>query len=114
MFKLLKDKLWSKNWYTSPIILFSMMIFFWGLFDAILTYATPIIMEESGMSLSMIGIIIGTSSITGAIFDYIFCRIFKNIRVKKVKDRRVMRYDIFLMFFGKFSINKTKPAAEII
>lgn len=78
MFKLLKDKLWSKNWYTSPIILFSMMIFFWGLFDAILTYATPIIMEESGMSLSMIGIIIGTSSITGAIFDYIFCRIFKN------------------------------------
>lgn len=78
MFKILKDKLWSKNWYTSPVILFSMLLFFWGLFDAILSYSTPIIMEENGMSLTMIGIIIGTSSITGAIFDYIFCRIFKN------------------------------------
>lgn len=44
----------------------------------------PLVITNSGLSTTMMGIIIGTSSITGAIFDFIVCRIFKNSHYKKV------------------------------
>lgn len=73
-----------KNLYIAPIIIFVFSIFFFSLFDFILSYITPIIMEQQGISVGMIGLIIGSSSVTGAIFDFIFCKIFKNTNFRRI------------------------------
>ncbi|MFA5986270.1 MAG: MFS transporter [Parcubacteria group bacterium] len=64
--------------YLPPVFLFGLVIFFWTIFDCMLTYITPILMEENGFSIGMIGLIIGTSSISGAFFDFLICKFFKN------------------------------------
>jgi len=45
---------------------------------------TPLIISENGISESLMGIIIGTSSIAGAFFDFVACRIFKNTYYKRI------------------------------
>ncbi|HLD31753.1 MAG TPA: MFS transporter [Patescibacteria group bacterium] len=67
----------------SFIYVFSFMVFFWTIFDSIMQYVTPLIIEERGFSNSMIGLILGSSSIAGAIFDFLICKIFKNTNFKK-------------------------------
>ncbi len=74
----LQKTVFIRNGRISPIVLLVLSVFFWGLFDAILSYVTPLLMEETGLTITKIGIIIGMSSVIGAIFDYIFCRVFKN------------------------------------
>lgn len=56
---------------------------FWSLFDGIMSYLAPLVITTEGMSKTMMGIIIGTSSIAGAIFDFLVCRIFKNTYYKR-------------------------------
>jgi len=62
----------------------ALMILFWAVYDGIITFITPLIMTESGLSGIQMGIIIGTSSISGAIFDFIACRIFKNMIFRRM------------------------------
>lgn len=78
MFRFLKEKISKRDWHLKPIFLFASVLFFWTIYDTILTYITPLLMEERGFSVSMIGFIIGTSSISGAIFDFFICKLFKN------------------------------------
>lgn len=70
--------------YLPPVFLFGLVIFFWTLFDCILMYITPLLMERNGFSVGMIGMIIGTSSISGAIFDFIICRFFTNADFRRM------------------------------
>ena len=78
MLRSLKEKISKRDWSLKPIFLFALVLFFWTLYDTILTYITPLLMEERGLSVSMIGLIIGTSSISGAIFDFFICKLFKD------------------------------------
>jgi MFS family permease len=59
-------------------------MFFWTVFDIILTYITPLILTEHGLSYTATGIIIGTSSIAGAAFDLLFCKIFTNANFRRI------------------------------
>ncbi|KKQ26990.1 MAG: Blt protein [Candidatus Magasanikbacteria bacterium GW2011_GWC2_37_14] len=68
----------------------SLMMLFWCIYDGIITFITPIYIVQSGMSGTLMGIIVGTSSIAGALFDFIACRIFKNMFFRRV----------FLIMFG--------------
>lgn len=68
----------------SPIVIFSLVVLFWTLFDSVMTYIVPLLIEEQGYSTSMIGLIIGTSSVTGAFFDFIICKVFKNTSFKRI------------------------------
>lgn len=54
------------------------------MFDSIMSYVTPILIEEQGFSNTMIGLIIGTSSITGALFDFLICKFFKNTNYRRI------------------------------
>lgn len=80
----IKETIIDKNWRLAPLIIFIFSIFFFFLFDFILTYITPLIMEERGISVGLIGLIIGSSSVTGAVFDFIFCKIFKNTSFRRI------------------------------
>lgn len=62
----------------------ALMVLFWAVYDGIITFVSPLIMTESGLSGIQMGIIIGTSSISGAIFDFIACRIFKNMLFRRM------------------------------
>ncbi|MDD3035788.1 MAG: MFS transporter [Candidatus Saccharimonadaceae bacterium] len=57
---------------------------FWCVFDGLLSYITPIVLTEAGFSETMMGIIIGTSSIAGAVFDFFLCRVFKKASFKRI------------------------------
>jgi len=68
----------------SIIFPIGMMIFFFVIFDGILMYLAPIIITKNGISESLMGIIIGSSSIAGMIFDLILCRILKNTNYRRI------------------------------
>jgi MFS family permease len=79
-----KSFLEKTNGKSAPIFIFSLVILFWTIFDSIMQYITPLLIEENGFSKSIIGFIIGTSSITGAFFDFIICKVFKNTNFRRV------------------------------
>jgi len=68
----------------TSLYLLSTMLLFWAIYEGIVSYMTPLIISANGISESLMGIIIGTSSIAGAFFDFIACRIFKNTYYKRV------------------------------
>jgi MFS family permease len=68
----------------SLVFIISFIILFWTIFDSILTYILPMLMEERGLSMSAIGLIIGTSSISGVFFDFLICKIFKNTDFRRI------------------------------
>ena len=80
----IKRLLGKYNGKNPPVLIFSLVVLFWTLFDSIMQYITPLLIEEQGFSMSMIGLIIGSSSIAGAMFDFIVCKLFKNTNFKKM------------------------------
>ncbi|MDZ7587322.1 MAG: MFS transporter [Patescibacteria group bacterium] len=68
----------------------ALMILFWSVFDGMTTYITPLIMAEAGMTKTLIGLIIGSSSVFGAGFDFLMCKLFKHGHFRQ----------IFMLMFG--------------
>ncbi|HWS48422.1 MAG TPA: MFS transporter [Candidatus Methanoperedens sp.] len=56
----------------------SLMVLFWSLFDGIVSFVTPILIENHGYSKTAIGFIIASSSFAGAIFDFVISKTLKN------------------------------------
>ena len=61
-----------------------MMIFFFVIFDGILMYLAPIIITDTGISESLMGLIIGSSSIAGMIFDFLLCSFLKKTHYRRM------------------------------
>lgn len=60
------------------LYLASLMVLFWSLFDGIISFITPILIENHNYSKTVIGLIIATSSFAGAIFDFLISKLLKN------------------------------------
>lgn len=56
----------------------SLMVLFWSLFDGIISFITPILIENHNFSKTMIGLIIASSSFAGAFFDFLISKLLKN------------------------------------
>ncbi len=56
--------------YISPLIIFSIIMFFVCLGDAIMAYVTPVYIEKNTRSPFLMGLIISTSSLVGVLFDF--------------------------------------------
>ncbi len=69
------------------------MLFLWTLFDGTFSYVTPLAITKHGFSETTLGIIIGSSSIAGALFDFILSKYLKNTHFRRV---------YFLMFILSF------------
>lgn len=52
------------------LLTFLLMIFFWSIFDGLSRFATPLIIIQNGISAVHMGLIIGSASIFGALFDF--------------------------------------------
>lgn len=66
------------------LYILSLLILFWAVFDGITTYVTPLVLTESGLSKTAMGLIIGSSSVFGAVFDFLMCKLFKNSHYRRV------------------------------
>jgi predicted MFS family arabinose efflux permease len=71
------------------LFLAGMMVFFFVIFDGILMYLAPIVITGAGISDSLMGLIIGSSSIAGMLFDFFLCRFLKESHYRRI---------FFLMF----------------
>lgn len=67
-----------------PLYALSFLILFWSIFDGIISYITPLVIVEHGLSKTLMGIIYGSSSLAGALFDFLLCRFFKNTHFRRV------------------------------
>lgn len=66
------------------LYLLSLVILFWAVFDGITTYVTPLVLTEAGISKTIMGLIISSSSVFGAVFDFLMCKLFKNSHYRRV------------------------------
>ncbi|MFA6255201.1 MAG: MFS transporter [Patescibacteria group bacterium] len=66
------------------LYLASIMIFFWAISDGILSFILPVSITEIGISETWMGIIIGSSSIAGALFDFLLCRFLVNVNFRRL------------------------------
>lgn len=62
----------------------AMMALFWTIFEGIVSYIAPIIIVEHGISKTLMGIILGSSSVAGACFDFIICKFIKNTNYRRI------------------------------
>jgi MFS family permease len=67
-----------------PLYVLSIMTMFWAIFEGIISYIIPLIIVENGHSMTVMGLIIGSSSVSGAIFDFLICRYFKNTNFRRI------------------------------
>lgn len=67
----------------------SLMIFFWSIFDGIISYITPLVITAGGLSKTTMGLIYSGSSVFGAVFDFLLSKFLKNTHYRKL---------FFLMF----------------
>ncbi len=57
---------------------------FWTLSEGMVSFIVPLKIQNAGFTDTMLGVIIGTSSIAGALFDLVACRLFRNIFYKRI------------------------------
>ena len=67
-----------------PLYLFSVMLFFFVIFDGMISYISPLVISEAGVSDTVMGVIIASSSVAGAIFDLVLCRFLKNTNFRRL------------------------------
>ncbi|MCR4329452.1 MAG: MFS transporter [Candidatus Roizmanbacteria bacterium] len=60
------------------------MIFFWSIFDAVLSYFIPILIIQHSYSKTQMGLLIGSSSFFGAVFDIFFSKFVKTPRFRSL------------------------------
>lgn len=72
-----------------------LMVFFFVIFDGILMYLAPIIITGAGISESLMGLIIGSSSIAGMLFDFVLCR---GLRVTHYRRMFLLMFILALLF----------------
>ena len=66
------------------LYIFGSMVLFWTVFEGIVAYITPILITSHGISKSMMGLILGLSSIAGALLDFLICRYIKNVKHRRL------------------------------
>jgi MFS family permease len=62
----------------------ALMLFFYALFDGLLAYIVPIKITSLGFSKSQMGLIIASSNVFGAIFDFVLARFITNTNYRRL------------------------------
>lgn len=68
----------------APMYFLGLMLLFWTLYEGMIAYLTPLVIANAGFSKTMIGIIIGSASVAGALFDFVACRIFPQATFRRL------------------------------
>ena len=68
----------------SKVFLLAFMSLFFVIFDGIIMYLSPIVMQKANISLGTIGLILGFSSVAGVFFDVILLRLLEKANYKRI------------------------------
>lgn len=60
------------------------MLFFWAMFDGVLGYLVPIVITQAGYSETVMGIIFGSSSVVGGVFDFFLSKYLNNTHFRRL------------------------------
>lgn len=60
------------------------MLFFFALFDGLVTYITPVAIKDAGYSNTTLGMLLGFSSLAGAIFDFLLSKYITNTHFRRI------------------------------
>lgn len=73
-----------RHYKTNHSLLYTLvtMIFFWSIFDAVLSYFIPVLITQHSYSKTQMGLFIGSSSFFGAVFDVVFSKFVKTPRFR--------------------------------
>src|SRR5476651_1631208 len=77
-------RLRERNAKTNPLHIVCIMLFFWSLFDGIGSYIAPLAITDDGLSKTMLGLVIGSSSFFGAIFDFLMSKYLRNTHFRRI------------------------------
>ncbi len=66
------------------LYLFGLCIFFLIVFDGIVAYMLPVLMDRRGFPTSTIGLVISVSSIVGALFDFLLARFLRAVNLRRL------------------------------
>lgn len=61
-----------------------LIVVFWAVFDGTFSYLVPIFFSEIGLTKTQIGLIISSSSVFGAIFDFLLVKLLKNTHYRRL------------------------------
>lgn len=67
------------------------MLLFYAVFDGIISYITPVAIKNAGYTNTMLGIILGFSSLAGAVFDFLLSKYLPSSHFRRI---------FFLMFIS--------------
>lgn len=70
--------------FRKPLFLVSLMLFTWTLFDGTVSYISPLAITKAGFSETSLGLIIGSSSVAGAVFDFLLSKFMRNTHYRRV------------------------------
>lgn len=70
--------------YERRLYILALMLFFWAVFDGLVSYSVPILITKNGYSGTVMGLIISSSSFFGALFDVWLAFFFKNTNFRRV------------------------------
>lgn len=62
----------------------SFMLLFWSIFDGIISYISPLVLVDEGYSNTMMGIIIASSSVAGAVFDFLLSKFLGSAHYRRL------------------------------
>lgn len=62
----------------------AIMLFFWSVFDGLVSYLSPLVMTEHGLSKTGMGVVLGSSSVAGAVFDVLLSKFLTNTHYRRV------------------------------
>ncbi len=66
------------------LLMVGLMVFFFVIFDGVLMYLAPIVITGAGISESLMGLIIGSSSIAGFAFDFVLTRTVREAHYRQM------------------------------
>ncbi|MFA4930273.1 MAG: MFS transporter [Patescibacteria group bacterium] len=87
----------SSNKSARLLYLAVLMLFFFCLFDGLLTNLMPLLMTQNGISETLMGTIIGFSAMFGLFFDFWLCRLLKNVHYRRIYLLMFLIAAVFLL-----------------
>lgn len=98
-------KLSIKEKANRALLALSAMLFFFAIFDTLLSYALPILLTARGFSETDLGLIIGSSSLAGVVIDMLVSRFVKNTDFRKMFLLMIVGMAVyFAVLFGSNTI----------
>ena len=67
-----------------PLYAVSFMIMFWAIFDSSFSFMVPQVITEAGLSKTFMGVILASSSMSGAVFDFVLSKYLVNTHYRRV------------------------------